>query len=69
MADAIFLTRNMSNEPANVIYPESFVAQWRRHLKGLPNIKIKVYDEQDMQKLGMGAIYTVSAKAVNDHRA
>jgi len=59
VADAIILTRNMSNEPANVIYPESFIAQWRRHFKNLSNIKIKVYDEQDMQKLGMGALYGV----------
>jgi leucyl aminopeptidase len=59
VADAIILTRNMSNEPANVIYPESFVAQWRGHFKDLPNINIKVYDEKDMQKLGMGALYGV----------
>ena len=59
VADAIILTRNMSNEPANVIYPESFVAAWRQHFRGLPNIRIKVYDEQDMQKKGMGALYGV----------
>ncbi len=59
VANAIWYTRNMSNEPANVIYPESFVAQWTAHLKGLNNIKIRVYDEQDMLKQGMGAIYGV----------
>ncbi|MFC3195741.1 leucyl aminopeptidase [Marinicella sediminis] len=59
VADAIILTRNMSNEPANVIYPESFVDQWRQHFKGLKNIKIRVYDEKDMQKQGMGALYGV----------
>ena len=59
VADAIWFTRNMSNEPANVIYPESFVAQWQAHFKGMKNIKIRVYDEKDMLKQGMGAIYGV----------
>ncbi|TDR22546.1 leucyl aminopeptidase [Marinicella litoralis] len=59
LANAIWHTRNMSNEPANVIYPESFVAQWQAHFKGMKNIKIRVYDEQDMIKNGMGAIYGV----------
>ena len=59
VANAIWHTRNMSNEPANVIYPESFVQQWSQHLKGLDNIKIRVYDEKDMLKKNMGAIYGV----------
>lgn len=59
LAQAIWLTRNLSNEPANVIYPESFVSQWRHHFKGMDGIKIKVYDEQDMLKHNMGALYGV----------
>jgi leucyl aminopeptidase len=59
IANAIWLTRNISNEPANVIYPQSFVKQWTEHFKGLKNIKIKVIDEKDMLKLNMGAIYGV----------
>lgn len=59
VADGIWFTRDIANEPANVIYPESFVAQWRGHFKGMDNIKIKVLDEKDMLKKGMGAIYGV----------
>jgi len=59
VANAVWLTRNMSNEPANVIYPESFVSQWTEHFKGLDNIKIHVFDENDMLKNNMGAIYGV----------
>jgi leucyl aminopeptidase len=59
VANAIWHTRNISNEPANVIYPESFVQQWSQHLKGLDNINIRVYDEKDMLKKNMGAIYGV----------
>lgn len=59
VATAIWYTRNMSNEPANVVYPQSFVSQWTAHLKGMNNLKIKVYDEKDMQEQGMGALYGV----------
>jgi leucyl aminopeptidase len=59
LANAIWYTRDISNEPANIIYPESFVKRWKKHLKGLDNIKITVFDEKDMLKKGMGAIYGV----------
>ncbi len=59
VANAIWLTRNLSNEPANVIYPESFVTTWQQHFKGMEDIKIRVFDEKDMLGKGMGAIYGV----------
>ncbi len=59
VANAVWYTRDISNEPANIIYPESFVKRWKKHLKGLDNLKIRVFDEKDMLKKGMGAIYGV----------
>ncbi len=59
VATAMWFTRDVSNEPANVIYPETFVKRWRGHFKKMKNIKIKVIDEKEMQKLGMGALYGV----------
>lgn len=59
VANAIWHTRDISNEPANVIYPASFVARWKQHFKGMKNIKIKVFDEKDLLKKNMGAIYGV----------
>ncbi|VAW45219.1 Cytosol aminopeptidase PepA [hydrothermal vent metagenome] len=59
VANAIWYTRDISNEPPNVIYPASFVAKWKQHFKGMENIKIKVLDEQDMLDKNMGAIYGV----------
>lgn len=59
VANAIWYTRDVSNEPANVIYPESFVSRWTAHFEGLPNVSIKIIDEQQMLELGMGAIYGV----------
>jgi len=59
IADGVWFARNVSNEPANIIYPESFVQRWRQHFKGMNNIKIRVYDEQDILDKKMGAIYGV----------
>ncbi len=59
VANAIWHTRNISNEPANIIYPQSFVDQWTTHLKSMKNIKIETFDEKDMLEKGMGAIYGV----------
>jgi len=59
VANAMWYTRNISNEPANVIYPESFVERWRGHFEGIDNVEIKVINEQEMLELGMGAIYGV----------
>jgi leucyl aminopeptidase len=59
VANAMWYTRDISNEPANVIYPQSFVDRWAVHLEGMANITIKVIDEKEMLELGMGAIYGV----------
>ena len=59
VANAIWHTRDISNEPANVIYPQSFVNKWKKHFRGMDDIKIRVFDEKDMLKKGMGAIYGV----------
>lgn len=59
VANAMWYTRDTSNEPANVIYPQSFVDRWTAHFDGMDNVSIKVIDEQEMLEKGMGAIYGV----------
>ena len=59
LADAVWYTRDISNEPANIIYPESFINRWKKHFRGMKKTKIKIFDEKDMLKKGMGAIYGV----------
>ncbi|MBN8531323.1 MAG: leucyl aminopeptidase [Alphaproteobacteria bacterium] len=56
-AESIFLTRNLVSEPANVIYPASFVARAKELAK--LGVKIKVLGEKEMTKLGMGALLGV----------
>jgi leucyl aminopeptidase len=56
LASAVTLSRDLSAEPANVIYPESFVARVREAFAGVANVKIEVLDDAAMRRLGMGSI-------------
>ena len=59
LADGVRLSRDLANEPANVIYPESFVARVREAFAGTPGVTIEVLDEASMRKLGMGTLVGV----------
>ena len=60
------LTRELVTEPANIIYPESFVERVQ-HLSKL-GIEIEVLDGKAMAKLGMGALLGVAQGSVRDPR-
>ena len=53
------LTRELVTEPANIIYPETFVERVTQALEG-SGVEITVMDEADMRALGMGALLGVS---------
>jgi leucyl aminopeptidase len=55
VAAAVYLARDLSSEPGNIIYPQSFVDRIREQFQGVKNVKIKVLDEDDLERLGMGA--------------
>lgn len=55
LADAIILARNLASEPANVLYPESFVTRIRDAFEDVDDVRIRVLDEEDLERLGMGA--------------
>lgn len=59
LVEAMAWTRDVSNEPANVIYPESFVARARAAFAGVPGVEITELDVPAMQRLGMGALLGV----------
>jgi leucyl aminopeptidase len=59
VADGVEFTRELVSEPANVIYPESFVARCKERFKGT-GVELAVLDEDEMRKLGMGALLGVS---------
>lgn len=56
---AMAWTRDVSNEPANTIYPESFAERARAALAGMRGVTIEVLDVAAMERLGMGAILGV----------
>ncbi len=57
-AEAVFFTRDLVSEPANVIYPET-LAEQARTLEEL-GVKVEILDEKAMRKLGMGALLGVA---------
>lgn len=59
LVGAMTWTRDISNEPANVIYPESFVERARAAFAGVPGVEIEVLDVPAMQALGMGSLLGV----------
>ena len=58
LADGVEFTRELVSEPANVLYPASFVARVRERLEGT-GIEITVLGEAEMEKLGMGSLLGV----------
>ena len=59
LADGVELTRELVTEPANIIYPESFVERVRPRAEAV-GLKVRVLDDAEMAKLGMGALLGVA---------
>ena len=59
LADGIELTRELVTEPANIIYPESFVERVKPRAEAV-GLKVRVLDDAEMAKLGMGALLGVA---------
>lgn len=59
LADGVALARDLISEPANIIYPESFVERTRKAFANTRGVTIDVLDEAQMERMGMGAILSV----------
>jgi leucyl aminopeptidase len=59
VAQGVEFTRELVTEPANVIYPESFVARCHDRMKGT-GLVLRVLDDAEMRALGMGALLGVA---------
>ncbi|MEM1342162.1 MAG: leucyl aminopeptidase [Pseudomonadota bacterium] len=57
LAEGVFFTRDLTNEPANVLTTDDFAA--RLAAMGELGLGIEILEEADMQKLGMGALLGV----------
>jgi len=67
VSKGLALTRTLVAEPANIIYPESFVERVRAETAGL-GLDITVLDEAAMRDLGMGSLLSVSLGSVREAR-
>ena len=65
IVEGVALTRELVTEPANIIYPETFVERVQESVKGL-GLEIQVLDRDEMTKLGMGALLGVAQGSVRD---
>ncbi|GGB33751.1 putative cytosol aminopeptidase [Sphingomonas metalli] len=61
------LTRTLVTEPANILYPESFVERVLADIEGL-GLEATVLDEPAMRDLGMGSLLAVSQGSVRAPR-
>ena len=67
IAEGVEFTRELVTDPANVLYPESFVERCRQRYAGT-GIDIRVLDEAEMKALDMGALLGVSQGSVRPAR-
>jgi leucyl aminopeptidase len=63
----VSFTRELVTEPANVIYPESFVARVEANVAG-SGLKVRVLDDKEMAALGMGSLLGVAQGSVRPAR-
>lgn len=59
LGDAVTFARDLITEPANVIYPESFVERTREAFSGVAGVRIEALDVVEMERLRMGSILSV----------
>jgi len=67
LLEGLALARELVTEPANVVYPASFVERCRASMEGL-GISFEILDEKAMTELGMGALLGVSLGSVQPPR-
>src|SRR5689334_11348581 len=67
VVEGVSLTRELVTEPANIIYPETFVERVKKSLEGT-GVEIDVLNRAQMEKLGMGALLGVAQGSVREAR-
>ena len=62
--EGVFLTRDLVSEPPNVLTPKVYVREIKKLSK--LGLKIKIYNEKQMKKLGLNALLGVGQGSVNE---
>jgi leucyl aminopeptidase len=58
--ESIYNVRDLVNEPANILYPESFANIVSQDLGSVSNIEIEVWDDKQLEKLGANTMLAVA---------
>jgi leucyl aminopeptidase len=67
ICDAVFVARDLGNEPSNALYPDRFAEIVKKSsIKG--GYSVTVYDEKKIKQLGMGGLSGVGQGSVNPPR-
>lgn len=60
------LAKNLANLPSNICTPSFLADQAKALAKDYANLSVKILEEKEMQKLGMGALLAVSQGSAED---
>ncbi|HLB57259.1 MAG TPA: M17 family peptidase N-terminal domain-containing protein, partial [Gammaproteobacteria bacterium] len=64
--DGMELTKNLANLPSNICTPSYLATQAKALAKQYKAISVKILEEKDMRKLGMGAFLAVTQGSAED---
>jgi leucyl aminopeptidase len=64
LADAVFFSRDLVSEPANILYP----AEFAKRVKALESLglEVEILGEAEMEKLGMGSLLGVGQGSIRE---
>ena len=62
--EGVFLTRNLVSEPPNILSPKVYANKIKKLSK--LGLKIKIYDEKELKKLGVNALLGVGQGSANE---
>lgn len=66
IAEGVTFAKNLGNLPSNICTPSFLAEQAKALAKDYAKLSVKVLQEKDMQKLGMGALLAVSQGSAED---
>ena len=62
--EGVFIARDLVSEPPNVLTPKAYVQEIRKLSK--LGLKIKIYNEKELKKLGLNALIGVGQGSINE---
>ncbi|OGT44358.1 MAG: leucyl aminopeptidase [Gammaproteobacteria bacterium RIFCSPHIGHO2_12_FULL_37_34] len=66
IAEGVTFTKNLANLPSNICTPHYLAQQAKELAKNYPALSVKILEEREMKKLGMGALLAVSQGSAQD---